>query len=70
MTDSQHLITGGYFADFKRAHNAGARTAQSLLGNISPGNIIRAGRYKRLINFVLDTREAARATPKTQSETG
>ncbi len=29
-----------------------------LLGNISPRNMIRAGRYERLLNFVLEAREA------------
>jgi hypothetical protein len=32
-----------------------------MLGNISPRNMIRAGRYKRLLNFVLDARDAERA---------
>ncbi|MEQ1642463.1 MAG: hypothetical protein ABL959_03330 [Pyrinomonadaceae bacterium] len=32
-----------------------------LLGNISPRNMIRGGRYKRLLNFVLDARDAERA---------
>jgi hypothetical protein len=41
-----------------------------ILGNISPRNMIRAGRYKRLINFVLGAREAERAAPKTQSAVG
>src|SRR5882762_11419340 len=35
-----------------------------ILGNISPRNIIRAGRYKRLLNFVVDAREAEAATPR------
>jgi len=29
-----------------------------MLGSISPRNMIRAGRYKRLLSFVLDSREA------------
>src|SRR3954463_7148267 len=29
-----------------------------MLGTLSPRNMIRAGRYKRLLNFVLDSREA------------
>src|ERR1700731_4914937 len=33
------------------------------LGNIPPRNMIRGGRYKRLLNFVLDAREAENATP-------
>jgi hypothetical protein len=32
-----------------------------MLGNISPRNMIRGGRYKRLLNFVLDDREAENA---------
>lgn len=36
-----------------------------LLGNVSPRAMIRAGRYKRLLNFVLDAREAENAAPKT-----
>jgi hypothetical protein len=35
-----------------------------MLGNISPRNMIRGGRYQRLLNFVLDAREAERAAPK------
>lgn len=38
-----------------------------MLGNISPRNMIRAGRYKRLVNFVLDAREAEAATPRKQA---
>lgn len=34
-----------------------------VLGNISPGQMIRIGRYKRLLNFVVDAREAESATP-------
>jgi hypothetical protein len=34
-----------------------------MLGNISPRNMIRGGRYKRLLNFVLDAREAENAAP-------
>ena len=34
-----------------------------MLGNISPRNMIRGGRYKRLLNFVLDAREAENAVP-------
>ena len=32
-----------------------------MLGNLSPRNMIRGGRYKRLLNFVLDAREAEQA---------
>jgi hypothetical protein len=34
-----------------------------MLGNVSPRNMIRGGRYKRLLNFVLDAREAESAAP-------
>ena len=37
--------------------------ANPMLGNISPRNMIRGGRYKRLLNFVLDAREAENAAP-------
>jgi hypothetical protein len=35
--------------------------ANPMLGNISPRDMIRGGRYKRLLNFVLDAREAETA---------
>ncbi len=38
--------------------------ANPLLGNVSPRNMIRIGRYKRLLNFVLDAREAEAAAPQ------
>src|ERR1700736_2826987 len=41
-----------------------------MLGNISPRNMIRAGRYKRLLNFVLDSREAENAIPRQESAAG
>jgi hypothetical protein len=34
-----------------------------VLGNISPRQMIRIGRYKRLLNFVVDAREAESGTP-------
>jgi len=37
-----------------------------MLGNLSPRNMIRAGRYKRLINFVLDARDAENSAPGEQ----
>lgn len=36
--------------------------ANPMLGNVSPRVMIRAGRYKRLLNFVLEAREAEQAT--------
>jgi hypothetical protein len=38
--------------------------ANPTLGNISPRDMIRVGRYKRLLNFVIDAREAEAATPR------
>ena len=38
-----------------------------MLGNVSPRNMIRGGRYGRLLNFVLDAREAEKATPQRTS---
>jgi hypothetical protein len=39
-----------------------------MLGNISPRAMIRAGRYARLLNYVLEAREAERATPAPQTD--
>jgi hypothetical protein len=35
-----------------------------MLGNMSPRNIIRAGRYTKVLNFILDAREAERAVER------
>lgn len=35
--------------------------ANPMLGNLSPRNLIRAGKYTKVLNFVLDAREAERA---------
>src|SRR5882724_13334228 len=37
--------------------------ANPILGNVSPRDMIRIGRYKRLLNFVVSAREAEAATP-------
>ena len=42
--------------------------ANPMLGNISPRNMIRAGRYKRLLNFVLEARDAELAASKAKSK--
>lgn len=42
--------------------------ANPQLGNISPRNMIRGGRYKRLLNFVLDARDAERAAIAAKSD--
>jgi hypothetical protein len=41
--------------------------ANPVLGNISPRDMIRGGRYKRLLSFVLDAREAENATPHREA---
>jgi len=38
--------------------------ANPMLGNISPRDMIRIGRCKRLLNFVIDARAAEAATPR------
>jgi hypothetical protein len=37
--------------------------ANPMLGNVSPRDMIRIGRYKRLLNFVVSAREAEAAIP-------
>jgi hypothetical protein len=44
------------------------RASESHAGNISPRNMIRGGRYKRLLNFVLEAREAANAAPGSSGD--
>lgn len=39
-----------------------------MLGNISPRNMIGGGRYKRLLNFILDAREAEAAAAVAQKQ--
>lgn len=39
-----------------------------MLGNLSPRNMIRAGRYSKLLNFVLDAREAEQAAHQAATE--
>jgi len=38
------------------------------LGGISPRTMIRAGRYKRMLNFVLEARAAEQAAAETRAE--
>jgi hypothetical protein len=40
--------------------------ANPMLGNISPRTMIRLGRYKRLLNFVVQAREAESQSPPPQ----
>jgi hypothetical protein len=54
------------------AHKVGSwfELAIPVLGNISPRNVIRVGLFKRLLSFVLDSREAETAVPKRAPEVG
>jgi hypothetical protein len=38
--------------------------ANPMLGNISPRDMIRIGRHKRLLNFVLEARDGEAAAPR------
>src|SRR5690606_338841 len=38
--------------------------ANPMLGNMSPRNMIRAGRYTKVLNFILDAREAEQAASR------
>lgn len=42
--------------------------ANPMLGNISPRNMIRAGRYQNLLNFVMDARDEERAAEQLPEE--
>lgn len=42
--------------------------ANPALGNMSPRNMIRAGRYTKVLNFILDARDAERAALRTHAE--
>ena len=42
--------------------------ANPQLGGISPRTMIRAGRYKRLLNFVLEARAAEQAAAEAKAE--
>lgn len=40
--------------------------ANPMLGNMSPRNMIRLGRYTKVLNFVLDARAAERYAPREE----
>lgn len=42
--------------------------ANPMLGNISPRNLIRAGRQQAVLNFVMEAREGERATQSLPEE--
>jgi hypothetical protein len=57
-------LVAGFFAGDVQKVGLWFELANPMLGNISPRNMIRIGRYKRLLNFVVDAREAEAATPR------
>lgn len=42
--------------------------ANPMLGNMSPRNMIRAGRYTKVLNFILDARDAERAAARAPED--
>lgn len=42
--------------------------ANPMLGNVSPRNMIRAGRYTKVLIFILDAREAEQATGRVPAD--
>jgi hypothetical protein len=57
-------LVAGFFAGDVQKVGLWFELANPMLGNISPRDMIRIGRYKRLLNFVVDAREAEAATPR------
>lgn len=56
-------LVGEFFAGDAQKVGLWFEIANPMLGNVSPRDMIRIGRYKRLLNFVLAAREAEAATP-------
>ena len=54
------------------AHRVGLwfELANPMLGSVSPRTMIRAGRYKRLLSFVMEARDAEEASTRAKSTTG
>lgn len=59
-----NLVAEFFNADAKKVE-LWFRLPNPQLGNISPRNMIRLGRYTRLLNFVLDAKEAETAARPT-----
>ena len=45
------------------------RTANPMFGNISPRDMIRFGRYKKLLNYILEARQQNRGGEQKKNET-
>jgi hypothetical protein len=54
-------LVAEYFSGDANKVSVWFAVANPLLGNVSPRDMIRGGRYHRLLSFVLDAREAERA---------
>src|SRR5882672_2363257 len=57
-------LVGEFFAGDAQKVGLWFEIANPMLGNVSPRDMIRIGRYKRLLNFVIEAREAEAATPR------
>jgi hypothetical protein len=53
-------LVAEYFSGDERKVGLWFELSNPLLGNVSPRMMIRGNRYKRLLNFVLDARDAER----------
>jgi hypothetical protein len=57
-------LVGEFFAGDERKVALWFEIANPMLGNISPSNLIRIGKQRRLLSFVVSAREAENATPQ------
>lgn len=58
-------LVAEYFAGDERKVGLWFELPNPLLGNVSPRTMIRGNRYKRLLNFVLDARDAESSAADT-----
>jgi hypothetical protein len=57
-------LVGEFFAGDEHKVALWFEIANPMLGNISPSNLIRIGKQKRLLTFVVSAREAETASPQ------
>jgi hypothetical protein len=57
-------LVGEFFAGDEHKVALWFEIANPMLGNISPSNMIRIGKQKRLLTFVVSAREENRAAPQ------
>lgn len=62
------LLVAEYFKGEPQKTALWFRTPNPLLGDISPRDMIRFGRYKKLMKFVIDARNKATNEPKEPEE--